>query len=124
LQFIDSYYHLLQTRYGNGLSLTVTVGESHRNCQLPPLTLQLLVENAVKHNVISPRKPLVIGIEIDEQDRLVVYNTLQRKATRAFSNGVGLSNIVAKYQMLNLFQPTVEESEDRFTVRLPLIAAS
>jgi two-component system LytT family sensor kinase len=121
LQFIDSYYHLLQTRYGTGLSLTIAVEASHRTCQLPPLTLQLLVENAVKHNVVSPRRPLSIRIEVDDENRLVVQNTLQRKATRAFSNGVGLSNIVAKYQMLNLAQPVVEESPDQFTVRLPLL---
>lgn len=124
LQFIDAYYHLLHTRYGTGLSLTVSVDEVHHACQLPPLTLQLLVENAVKHNVVSTKRPLRIAILTDEQGRLVVKNNLQRKATRALSNGVGLSNIVAKYQMLNLPQPSVEESNGQFTVRLPLLACS
>ncbi|GAB3331701.1 histidine kinase [Larkinella ripae] len=122
LRFIDSYYHLLQTRYGAGLSLTIAVDEPHQTAQLPPLTLQLLVENAVKHNVVSAKKPLTIQITIDEQGLLVVQNTLQRKASRALSNGVGLTNIVAKYQMLNLPPPSVEESPERFTVRLALLA--
>ncbi len=122
LQFIEAYYHLLQTRYGTGLSLTVAVDNRHRSCQLPPLTLQLLVENAVKHNVVSPKRPLVITIATDEQGRLVVQNTLQRKTTRVLSNGVGLTNIVAKYQMLALLPPSVEERSDWFIVRLPLFA--
>lgn len=120
LTFIDAYYHLLQTRYGEGLTLSVAVAEEQRACQLPPLTLQLLVENAVKHNVVSPKRPLHIRIETDETGRLVVQNNRQQKAVRALSNGVGLSNIVAKYQMLNLPPPTVEESGERFVVRLPL----
>ncbi len=122
LEFIDAYYHLLRTRYGTALSLTVQVQAERRPCQLPPLTLQLLVENAVKHNVVSPKRPLRIQIAVDEQNRLVVHNTLQRKATRAVSNGIGLTNIVAKYQMLNLPQPSVEESPDEFIVRLPLLS--
>lgn len=124
LHFIDSYYHLLQTRYGAGLSLTVSVDDAYRGSQLPPLTLQLLVENAVKHNIVSPRRPLIIRIEVDQQGQLVVQNTLQRKGTRVLSNGVGLTNIVAKYQMLNLPHPSIEESSDQFTVRLPLLAAT
>lgn len=122
LQFIEAYYHLLQTRYGTGLSLTVAVEHHQRDCQLPPLTLQLLVENAVKHNVVSPKRPLSIRILTDQQGWLVVQNTLQRKASPAFSNGVGLTNIVAKYQVLNLPQPGVEESPDWFTIRLPLLS--
>ncbi|AKD57902.1 sensor histidine kinase [Spirosoma radiotolerans] len=125
LQFIDAYYLLLQTRYGQGLAMVVTVDESRRQGQIPPLTLQLLVENAVKHNVVSPKRPLMIDITIDERGQLVVRNTLQRKTTRPgeariASNGVGLTNIVAKYQMLNLPQPSIEEGDGLFTVRLPL----
>lgn len=122
LAFMEAYYHLLQTRYGTGLSLTVDVHERQRSCQIPPLTLQLLVENAVKHNVVSTKRPLSISIATDEQGRLVVQNTLQRKTTRVLSNGVGLANIVAKYQMLNLAQLSIEESQDYFTVRLPLLS--
>jgi len=127
LQFIEAYYHLLQTRYGQGLTIVVTVNESRRQCHIPPLTLQLLVENAVKHNIVSPKRPLMIDITIDERGLLVVRNTLQRKVirpgeARIASNGVGLTNIVAKYQMLNLPQPSIEECDGLFTVRLSLLA--
>ncbi len=125
LEFIEAYYHLLQTRYGAGLHLTVAVREQDFCAQLPPLTLQLLVENAVKHNVISPKRPLQISIQTDENGRLVVRNNRQLKTTsRSLSNGVGLSNIVAKYQMLDLSAPSVEESEEEFVVRLPMRASS
>ncbi|RYF68735.1 MAG: sensor protein lytS [Cytophagaceae bacterium] len=124
LQFIDAYYHLLQTRYGTGVQLRVTVDDDQRTGKLPPLTLQLLVENAVKHNIVLPACPLMIGIFLDEQSRLVVQNTLQRKATRAISNGVGLTNIVAKYRLLNLPQPTIEETSEAFVVRLSLVTGT
>lgn len=127
LGFIDAYYHLLQTRYGTGINLTVAVDADRRSCYLPPLTLQLLVENAVKHNIVSPKRPLHISIAVDEQGRLVIENTLQRKVTRpgdVLSDGVGLTNIAAKYQMLKLPQPSIEESPEQFTVRLPLLACS
>ncbi|MEZ0610116.1 sensor histidine kinase [Fibrella sp. WM1] len=122
LDFIDSYFHLLQTRYGTGLSLTMQVDERRRGYKLPPLTLQLLVENAVKHNVVSPKRPLTILIYTDESGQLVVQNNLQRKATRVLSNGVGLNNIMAKYQILNLPQPAIEETAGQFTIRLSLLA--
>lgn len=121
LDFIDQYFHLLQTRYGAGLRLSLGVDEQRHTCKLPPLTLQLLVENAVKHNVISAKRPLHILIFTDESDQLIVQNNLQHKTTRALSNGVGLSNIVAKYQILNLPSPMIEETADQFTVRLPLL---
>ncbi|UFH52398.1 sensor histidine kinase [Spirosoma sp. KNUC1025] len=122
LQFINAYYHLLQTRYGAALQLDVAVHESYFPYQLPPLSLQLLVENAVKHNVASVKHPLHIQITVDRQARLLVSNTLQRKASRVLSNGVGLTNIIAKYQMLSLPQPIIEETEAQFIVMLPLIA--
>lgn len=121
LRFIQSYYHLLKTRHGSGLHLIVAIDDQFGHYQLPPLTLQLLVENAVKHNVILPDQPLTIEIRTDEQARLSVRNTLQKKPTRLLSNGVGLGNILAKYQMLGQAAPTIEETQGQFIVTLPLI---
>jgi hypothetical protein len=119
LEFIDSYYHLLKTRYGSGLSLEVFVTEDDRDAQLPPLTLQMLVENAVKHNMMLPEQPL--RIEIETADGLLrVKNVLQRKNVRVESNHVGLSNIASKYKLLNLPSPTIEEKDGFFMVVLPL----
>ena len=109
LDFIQSYYHLLKTRYGSGLDLTIQVKADHLTRLLPPLTLQLLVENAVKHNVTSPKRPLSLAIFTDEAGYLIVRNNLQRKQVRVLSNGVGLSTIASQLRNLGQSAPGIEE---------------
>ena len=122
LAFVQSYYHLLKTRYGNLLTLETNILPGHECLLLPPLTLQLLIENAVKHNVVLPEQPLTIVLLTNEQNRLVVSNNLQRKPNRTLSNGVGLSNIFAQYQMLGQPAPVIEDDGLSFRVTLPLVA--
>lgn len=122
LRFINSYFHLLKTRFGHSIRLEVSVDESYLETQLPPLTLQLLVENAVKHNVVLAKKPLIIRIQTTDDQQLIVENSLQRKTLRVESNGVGLSNIAVKYRLLNQSPPLIEEHDDLFRVTLPLLA--
>ena len=124
LAFIESYYHLLRTRYGTGLNLVVSVDSRFQHQLLPPLTLQLLVENAVKHNVTSLKHPLTVEIFADKDGYLIVRNNRQRKQTRILSNGVGLSTIAAQYINLQQPAPEVSDENDQFTVRLPLITPS
>jgi two-component system LytT family sensor kinase len=128
LAFIDSYYHLLKTRHGPGLHLTVNVAPALRQHRLPPLTLQLLVENAVKHNVILTSRPLHIDIATTPQGRLRVRTNLQKKAARAGgfeSTHIGLANIQARYQLLTPTEaPVIEADSSYFTVTLPLLAQS
>ena len=121
LGFIQSYFHLLKTRHGANIRLEVAVQDCHAEALLPPLTLQLLVENAVKHNVILSKQPLTIRIQTNTQKQLIVENSLQRKTLRVDSNGVGLSNITVKYQLLNQPPPLIEEREGWFRVTLPLL---
>lgn len=121
LEFIHSYYHLLKTRHGDAIRLVTDIVPDAEQRQLPPLTLQLLVENAVKHNVVLPDQPLTIVLTTDAHLRLTVSNNLQRKPSRALSNGVGLSNILTKYQMLGQAAPIIEEDGQEFRVTLPLI---
>jgi hypothetical protein len=121
LSFIQSYFHLLRTRYGERIHLDVTVDDDYNEAMIPPLTLQLLVENAVKHNVILPKQPLIIRIRTNRQKQLIVENTLQRKTIRVESNGVGLSNIAYKYNLLNQPAPIIEENDGWFQVTLPLL---
>jgi sensor histidine kinase YesM len=122
LAFIRSYFHLQQTRYGSGLNLTINVDENCLDDQLPPLTLQLLVENAIKHNIVGADQPLHIEIRTDLTGRLVVSNNLQRKVSRVLSNGVGLANIITKYQLLTKSAVRVDEQSEKFVVTLPLIS--
>ena len=120
MAFIKDYFSLLKTRHGNGIELTVNIPKSSLSCLIPPLTLQLLFENAVKHNIVSASRPLHIKIYTHNKS-LYIENNLQKKRLAVPSNKIGLNNIIAKYQLLN--QPTVSifEEETMFQVVLPLI---
>jgi sensor histidine kinase YesM len=121
LQFIRSYFHLLKTRYGKGIQLRMEVDKGYENHLIAPLTLQLLVENAVKHNMILKDQPLVICMYVTPNEQLVVKNNLQRKTTGVISEKVGLKNIQDKYKLMNQSPITIEETKDEFTVSIPLI---
>lgn len=123
LRFIEAYAFLLNTRYGNALQLAVAVDEAARERQLPPLTLQLLVENAVKHNVVHRSQPLLIEI-VSQGETLSVRNNVQKKARReVISHGIGLKNIAEKYRLLRGQTILVEEDSRCFCVTLPLVEA-
>ena len=121
LRFIESYYRLLKTRHGDAIELQMEVDKRYEPYLIPSLSLQLLVENAVKHNVVSRQQPLVIDIFTMVGNKLAVNNNLQCKSVKAPSNRVGLENIRHKFELLN--QPGFQVLEDskNFTVVLPLI---
>lgn len=121
IRFIRSYYGLLQTRHGEALRMTIEIDKRYHLYLLPSLTLQLLVENVVKHNMLSKNHPLVIEIFTTAGNKLVVNNNLQRRTVKAPSNRVGLENIRAKYDLLNQRGFQVMEDGKNFTVVLPLI---
>jgi hypothetical protein len=121
LRFIQSYFQLLKTRHGDAVQFQVEVDKRYESYLLPSLSLQLLVENAVKHNVLSRNRPLVIDIFTMAGNKLAVNNNLQRRTVKGPSNRIGLDNIRAKYELLE--QPGFQVLEDarNFTVILPLI---
>jgi sensor histidine kinase YesM len=121
LKFIESYYRLLQTRHGEAVQLNIEADKRYENYLLPSLSLQLLVENVVKHNVLSKNMPLVIDIFTVAGNKLVVNNNLQRRTVKAPSNKVGLDNIRAKYALLRQPGFQVMEDKNNFTVVLPLL---
>lgn len=121
-KFILSYSQLLETRYGDGFRLEMHIAPDARDKQIPSLCLQLLVENAVKHNVVSRHQPIHIVIKTTDDGYLIVENNLNKKARKSIeSTGIGLSNIRDKYKLLNRSDVTVTETEEKFTVTLPLI---
>lgn len=122
INFIDSYFHLLQTRFGKGVMLRQSIQPDDYGKLLPPLTLQLLMENAVKHNTVGKNKPLVIEITTSGE-YLTVRNNLQRKILRVESSKVGLSNIAEKYRLINKSAIEITESEGYFSVTVPLIGS-
>lgn len=121
LKFIQSYYSLLKTRYGDAIQIQIETDPAAEQYLIPSLTLQLLVENAVKHNALSKQQPLVIDIFTMAGNKLAVNNNLQRKKVKAPSNRIGLENIRAKYTLLEHEGFQVLEDEKNFTVVLPLI---
>ncbi len=121
IRFIRSYYQLLQTRHGEAVQVNIEIDKRYEPYLLPSLSLQLLVENVVKHNALSKNKPLVIDIFTTAGNKMVVNNNLQRRTIKAPSNKVGLENIKAKYSLLKQDGFQVMEDEKNFTVVLPLI---
>ncbi|WP_147275778.1 sensor histidine kinase [Adhaeribacter pallidiroseus] len=122
LQFTQAYFFLLRTRFGEGISLGIDVAENLKNYLIPPLTLQILLENAMKHNQVSVRKPLTVSIR-SEQDWLVVRNNFQPKRGQVLTNKVGLANIAAKYKILDQPAIIITQEPESFTVKVPLIKA-
>lgn len=121
VQFVQSYYRLLQTRHGDAVQLNIEIDKRYDLYLLPSMSLQLLIENVVKHNVVSKSAPLEIDIFTIAGNKLVVNNNLIRRLAKAPSNKVGLENIKAKYVLLNQPGFHVMEDEKNFTVVLPLI---
>jgi sensor histidine kinase YesM len=121
LNFIHSYYQLLKTRHGDAIQMQIEVDKKYYNYLLPSLSLQLLVENAGKHNVISKQNPLTIDIFSMAGNKLAVNNNLQLKVVKAPSHKIGLENIRSKYELLKQSGFQVLEDTKNFTVILPLI---
>lgn len=121
VKFIRSFVYLYQLRFDNKLNVEIDIPESFQDKQIAPMTLQLLVENAVKHNIVSVKKPLEISVTADENGYLTVRNNLQKKTTEMVSSEIGLKNITSRYTYLTDKPVEVLETESEFIVRVPLI---
>jgi|GEM_PF-3782213 len=121
LEFTNAYLYILKERFEEALMVTVDVGEDLYVKKLPPLTLQLLIENAVKHNVIDIGTPLNIHIYSKDGAQLVISNSLKRKQTVSSSLGTGLNNIRDRYRLLAGLEINITESDTEFTVTIPLL---
>lgn len=120
LEVLDAYAFLLKTRFGANLDISIRVAEEKLQQRIVPLSLQILMENAIKHNVVSSAKPLHIEI-CTEDGKLIVSNTLQKKNQSMESTGIGLDNIRNRYRLLGDRTVEVEEGPESFTVAIPLI---
>lgn len=124
LSYIRSYFSLMKTRYGNGIEFVIDVEERHLDTLLPPLTLHILVENAIRHNIILAEQPLAISIFTTPDNQLLICNNIQRKPLKITTNQVGLDNISSRFRLLHLPQPAVCDDGKAFTVQLPLLQKS
>lgn len=123
LKFIESYLYLLKARYGEGLQLATAIAEDHREKLIPPLTLQVLVENAFSQNTMSKSNPLKIAITSGENEQLVVSNNLQPKVvTEHADHEKAVDNLVSKYKLLNQPPIIIKEEKNARSIFIPLIS--
>ncbi|KQW99607.1 sensor histidine kinase [Flavobacterium sp. Root420] len=119
LQILDSYVYLLKARFEDGFVLNNNVDPKQYDSAIPPFTLQLLIENCIKHNVVSLDKPLEIKL-YTEDDFLVIENQIQLKRG-VLSTGVGLDNINQRFMHLVHKEIEIDKTETIFKVKIPLI---
>ena len=119
LDFLNSYIFLHQVRLGNCIHVDNRIPEAFLDTQLPPLTIQLLAENVIKHNVIHTGKPMTIELFcLDEE--LIVRNRIQVKKCSTTS-GTGLKNLSARYKLLCNRDIVIENNLEEFTVKIPML---
>lgn len=122
LQFIQSYFALLKARYNEAIELTIQVNEADKEKSLPPLSLQVIIENALFQNKTAKDSPLVIRIASGGDQTIVITNNVQRKMmTEVVEYEAGLDNLVKKYQLMNEAAVSIREEASEREIRLPLI---
>jgi len=121
LVFLDAYIFLLNIRFVNKLHVNINIPDSKRSYQVIPLAMQLLIENAIKHNIMSKSNPLQIDIFIDNKNFLNIVNNLQERPSQIVSTGVGLKNIQNRYLLLNNTEPVFEKTKTHFIAKVPLV---
>lgn len=121
LKFLNAYIFLIKHRLGNGVRFEINIDEQYLNLHMLPLTLQLLIENALKHNKTNRNNPLCIQVFSTEDEELVVKNTLIPLQNQAYSSGIGLHNIIDRYKLLTNKSPRIAEGDHVYEVVIPLI---
>lgn len=121
MAFMDSYIYLIKLRFDTNLSVSISINEKYSSYRLPPLTIQTLIENAIKHNEISKEKPLNINIMTTDNERLAVWNNIQEKITEEEGTGIGLTNLSKQFQLLIGKDISISNQNNQFRVEVPLI---
>ena len=120
LAFFENYYQLLSIRFNEMILVEKNIDESMMQKQMIPLTLQLVMENAIKHNVVSKNHPLKITIET-KRNYLFVSNVIQKKESLEFSSGLGLKILSSRYAYLSDSPFEVIKTDSTFTLKIPLL---
>jgi len=122
LRFVESYVALLKIRYGKNLIVKYDIDEQYRDSEIMPVSIQLLVENAVKHNVISNNVPLTIDVFTTPNNGVMVSNRINHKFEEGINNGVGLANLADRYMILFKKSITINNTDGIFSVEIPLMS--
>lgn len=120
LAFAKTYMNLLKMRFENSITYEIPADFDNPEAKVVPLSLQLLLENTIKHNVVSEQKPLHIRIYI-ENNYLIVENNFQKKEVLQDRRGVGLQNIVNRYGLISERKVLIEQNENYFKVKIPIL---
>lgn len=118
IDFLEKYIYLQKIRFQSGLNVDIEIND--KKTRIPPMTLQLLVENAIKHNIISEDQPLKIQI-VEKEGYLEVINNIQEKMLHESSSGIGLENIQERYSYLSDREVIINRTAAYFSVKLPLL---
>lgn len=120
LEVLRAYAFLLETRFGKNIDISINVPKEKLKNQIVPLSLQILMENAIKHNIVSSEKPLKVDV-YTQNGSLLVCNNLQKKNQVNESTGIGLENLRNRYRLMGNKDIIVTENENTFTVSIPII---
>ncbi|MEM6541313.1 MAG: histidine kinase, partial [Bacteroidota bacterium] len=123
LRFSQAYIHIQKERFGKNLNVHWNISKNDEALLVIPMSLQLLLENAVKHNVVSRTKPLEISV-FSESGHLMVCNKIQSKSTQLPTTKLGLKNIKRRYELISDKQVTVSDNNGHFRVELPLLTSA
>lgn len=123
LRFSKAYIHIQSERFGDNLKLNWDIPKTSLDATIVPMSLQLLLENAIKHNVISKAKPLLINVFVQD-DKLIVENKMELKSTQLPSTKVGLANIEKRYTLISSKSIEIKNDGNQFMVALPLLTLS
>ncbi len=121
LNILEAYCFMLKGRFGQNITIDKQIDKSHLDMYVPPFTIQIIVENCVKHNIVSNEKPLQIKIYSNHTNHIIISNTLQPKNSVETSSHVGLANIEKRYQYLSGQHIEIIENKSTFDVIIPLI---
>ncbi|HPT32195.1 MAG TPA: histidine kinase [Prolixibacteraceae bacterium] len=121
LESTGSYIYLIGMRYDKNLTININIDDRFLNFRLPPLTLQTLLENAVKHNEISSKNPLTIEIRTTSDAQLEIVNPMQLKQSPEEGTGIGLTNLSRQYQLLGGKDISIKQENGNFSVTAPLM---
>ncbi|MTI41012.1 sensor histidine kinase [Fulvivirga lutimaris] len=121
LEFIDAYIYLLKTRFEENIIFNIDIDKSVRFMMIPPLTIQLMIENAIKHNVASEKKPLKIDVEAKGKLLKVCNNLNERPKDPGQPEGSGIKNIKRRYSYFTEEQVIINKSNDEFCITVPIL---
>jgi len=120
IEFLNSYIFLQKIRHEGNLDISINIDAEKLNCYIPPLSLQMLVENAIKHNIISDNKPLKINI-FNNSNFLIVKNNLQSKNSINESTKIGLNNLTERYKHISEKAPEFYIKDNEYVAEIPLL---